>query len=116
MIIRARNSPYFIAQYEYIIPQKYPQVMVNVRVNNLGKLKFYADEKIQAAIKEANKSSYSIMLVNGLRLFASYLNDANNRFRRESVSNETFLLVCFNPSIISSNAIDVVYLIYLIKN
>lgn len=36
--------------------KKYPQVMVNVRVNNLGKLKFYADEKIQAAIKEANKA------------------------------------------------------------
>ena len=35
--------------------KKYPQVMVNVKVNNLGKLKFYADEKIHAAIKEVNK-------------------------------------------------------------
>ena len=32
--------------------KKYPQVMVNVKVNNLGKLKFYADEKIKETIKK----------------------------------------------------------------
>lgn len=35
--------------------RKFPQIMLNVKVNNLGKLKFYADEEIKKAISRINK-------------------------------------------------------------
>lgn len=37
------------------VMKKFPQIMLNVKVNNLGKLKFYTDEEIKSAIDRVSK-------------------------------------------------------------